>query len=158
MGIYGNAVDFGFPAEFLTEWARQHLFGEPTPDGLTHYAFRYSGQTCSWGRLQITSLMHALVRETAEGWVFERGWIDLPASDAGTHFMCEYQKSGMRMIAHLRETPEFTGQLLEQILAREVETNPQPCFCRKSMIDHKWRMMVATMLFAMQHHIGQDAA
>lgn len=147
-----------FSAAALTERLRADLCVEPQAGGRLLASLRYEGRTCSWGRLSIHALMRAILIQAGDELVFEKGWVELPVNDAGTHFMCERQRQAAALLEGLGAAPQLAGLTLRAILSRPAETNALPCFCRPPMVEHKWRLFAATLLLWQQGAVRQAAA
>jgi hypothetical protein len=145
-------IDYAITIKALGKWARQYLTCESDGDGVRHYRFRYMGNTCCDGGTPINSVMHAMIRPEPRGMVFERGWIEIEEDDPGLQAMCEFY--GRRWAFHdeLERPPAWSGQTLEEVLGETIaqaKINPAGCFCKPSQVNHKWRMVLSTIHYAL---------
>ena len=63
--------------------------------------------------------------------------------------MCFYRGDTTLLRAGLEANRPATGQLLDDLLAWNPETNPAGCLCTRANQDHKWRMVLHTIHFAL---------
>jgi len=76
-----------------------------------------------------------------------------PAKDhSGYCSMCAYLDKPGRSMAQLRIHQPLVDQLLSQALAWQTATSPAGCLRTRASQDHKWRIVLQTLHFALENH------
>jgi len=148
-------VDCQIPEGALRKWADQCLTCTHREEGKRRYRFTFSGSTCTDGGTPYNAALELVLEEKEPGIVVTEALIFFSAEDVeAARQMCEYQKRGEEFFVELQQSPTFCGRTLEEILAEPVPINPAGCFCTEPMINHKWRLALATV----HHALSLEAA
>jgi hypothetical protein len=144
-------VDYRIPKATLRKWADQCLTCLRDEEGQRRYRFAFEGSTCTDGGKPYTANMQ-IALDVSEGRVIVRDALiffseeDMPAAAQ----MCEYQQRGEEFFRQLQQPPAFCGRPLEEILAAPASLNPAGCFCTEPMVNHKWRLALSTVHYALE--------
>ena len=145
-------VDYDVPEEALRKWAGQCLECVQSGDAERTFRFRFEGSTCMNGGDPFTAELQIRLAREARGMVITEASIAFPAAQmeaAGA--MCAFRDRGQVFLDGLRTAPWFCGQTLEEALSRSVPTNPAGCLCTEPMVNHKWRLALCTLHYALNH-------
>jgi len=148
-------VDYGIPESALEKWADQCLTCLADEGDKRRYRFTFEGSTCMDGGDPYHAHMQMLLAGTERGVVMTDGLIFFAEEDMdAARKMCEYLSDGEAFFQALQKSPAFCGRTLEEILAEPLPVNPAGCFCTEPMINHKWRLALSTLHYA----LAQEAA
>ena len=142
--------DYRIPEDALRKWADGCLTCRHTGSGRRRYCFAYTGSTCVGGGDAFTANLQIVVEESARGPVVADALVAFPVEcRSAVRKMCEYQKRGEPFLDELQEAPSFCGKTIDEILAEREPENPAGCFCTPPMVNHKWRLALSTVHYAL---------
>ena len=145
-----NYVDYKIPETALRKWVDQCLTCLRDEAGERHYRFAFTGSTCNDGGKPYTANMQITVEGRGDRVMVRDALISFSEEDTpAAAQMCEYQKRGAALFRQLQQSPSFCGKSLEEILAAPTPLNPAGCFCTEPMVNHKWRLALSTVHYAL---------
>ncbi|MBT4497721.1 MAG: hypothetical protein HOC74_08365 [Gemmatimonadetes bacterium] len=148
-------VDYEIPETALGKWADQCLTCLADEGDKRRYRFIFEGSTCMDGGEPYNAHIQVLLEGTERGVVVADGLISFAEEDMdAAKKMCEYLGEGEEFFQALQKAPPFCGRTLEEILAEPMPVNPAGCFCTEPMVNHKWRLALSTLHYA----LAQEAA
>jgi len=68
----------------------------------------------------------------------------------GYHSMCAYLDNPGRYIAQLKAYRPLLGSPLHEALAWQTSVSPAGCLCTRASQDHKWRIVLQTIHYALE--------
>jgi hypothetical protein len=143
-------VDYGIPESALEKWVGQCLTCLANEGDKRRYRFTFEGSTCMDGGEPYNAHMQVLLEATERGVVVADALIFFAEEDMNAaQKMCEYLNDGEAFFQALQKSPAFCGRTLEEVLAEPMPINPAGCFCTEPMVNHKWRLALSTLHYAL---------
>jgi hypothetical protein len=68
----------------------------------------------------------------------------------GYRSMCAYLDNSERFMAQLQMYGPLVGGLLKDALSWKPQVSPAGCLCTRASQDHKWRIVLQTIHFALE--------
>lgn len=143
-------VDYAFPRKALARWARDLLDLKIRPDGTVAARFRFDGKTCSNGGIPLVFDYEVLLTHSPRGYRIVSTACRPAEGDAGHRRTCAYVSNPYGFLATLGEKHPMRGRLVDEILAWEPATNPAGCLCTPENRNHKWRIVLQTIHYALR--------
>ncbi len=140
---------YALPARTLERWASRRLTVTEAGDGRLHARFRFDGTTCSNMGLPLAFDFEVeLARETDTHRVLACRCAPA-AGDTGHRSMCGYLTAPEEFMNAIQEAPVWTGRTLDELMAWAPETSLTGCLCTRASRDHKWRVFIQTLHYAL---------
>jgi len=152
-------VRYSVNTRALKRWAEERLSLEVREDGTVDAVFRYDGTTCKNMGRPLTFLYSVKLGPRSSGYPILEQRCAPAAGDTGHAEMCEYLENPVRLMSAIeRETP-LNQQRLSSVLTWPRADCAAGCYCEMSSRDHKWGLVLETILYAlMQDDLEWDAA
>lgn len=134
-------------ARALERWCAERLRLRRGDDGVIEASFRYDGNTCT--NMGLAMAFDYIVRlgPREEGYPLRQQRCAPVAGDTGHRAMCQY---GEALMASIEEEKPLSGRPLAEVLAWRRPSSPAGCFCDAASRDHKWGLVLETILYALQ--------
>jgi len=149
---------YSYAPRVLKKWGDQQLKREGGTDGREHFMFTYQGSTCCNGGTPFTAILHVQLsgceRGNAASAVIERAWIEIPddQKEAASRMCASPGRTAaeaQKFFDQLARNADFSGEVLETVILREVPENFAGCFCGKPHTNQKWKAVLSTVHFAL---------
>ena len=142
--------DYAFGHRVLKKWARNRLSLRQGEDGVLTASFHTSGSTCANMGLPLAfDYETKLKRDNAGTFRFESFSCRPAEGDSNHRSTCQFLSNPDAFAAGISESPPLIGQSLEAALHWNPDVSPAGCLCLRSSRDHKWRIVVQTIHFAL---------
>ncbi len=150
--------EFAFPEKALSRWSRDHLTLSKTADGSVHARFLYHGTTCTNLGVPVTIPFDVdLVRTADKDYIVARASYSFDEELQGFRAMCAYL-TDPNSISGSSACPPLEGQRLSAALDWHPEVTPSGCVCSQTDRDHKWRIVLQTILYALSAPVESTAS
>lgn len=135
----------------LARWSSQRLTVSEADDGHLAARFRFEGSTCTnMGLLLAFDYEFRLARDNATYRVLDATC--RPAGgDRGHRSMCAYVEGPEQFMSAISEPPPWIGRTLDDLLNWNPETSATACLCTRACRDHKWRLALHTLHYALEN-------
>lgn len=147
---------YAFPRRALIHWQNERLQFTLPGDNRIYAKFHFHGTTCNnMGvpfDLEYTVELHA--DEMGRHRIVECS-CEPCTGDTGHQRMCESISQPEQFMTMMRAQPALSGRLIDEVLHWQPEVNPAGCLCQQSNRDHKWRMVLQTIHFALSHNLEE---
>ncbi len=144
-----SSPSYSVPERTLERWASRRLKVTDTGDGRLHARFRFDGTTCSNMGLPLAFDFEVeLARETDTHRVLACRCAPA-AGDTGHRGMCGYLTAPEEFMSAIQEAPVWTGRTLDELMDWAPETSLTGCLCTRASRDHKWRVFIQTLHYAL---------
>lgn len=139
---------YAFPAKALGRWTKEYLQLDTAADGTIVASFRYNGNTC--GNMGRPLKLDFTVRLSPGpvGLVIESCGCEPTIEGSSYQAMCASIQEGDGFLRTIRAERPLLGCLLEQVLEWNPVTTPSGCLCGREDRDHKWRIVLQTIHYA----------
>ncbi len=147
------SASYDFPEKALIKWrdGRLKVVGQPNNELLA--TFRLDGSTCTnMGTPLAFDYIIRLKREEQGGHRILSSSCEPAEGHVGYQSMCAYLDKPDRFMAQLRAHQPLEGQPLSKALTWQTPTSPAGCLCTRASQDHKWRIVLQTLHFALEEH------
>jgi len=133
----------------LERWAARRLRLETRADGTIHARFRYDGTTCvNMGRPLAFNYSVTLGPKEAGYPLLEQRCA--PAeNDTGHRSMCEYITDPEALMEAIDREKPLAGRPLADVFQWIRPSSPAGCYCDAASRDHKWRLVLETIHYAL---------
>jgi len=147
----GTSSSYAFPEKALTKWRDKRLQVTALPNNELLARFRLDGSTCTnMGVPLAFDYEVRLKREEAGGHRILSSSCEPAENHTGYQNMCAYLDKPDRYMTQLRAHQPLVGQLLSDALTWQSPTSPAGCLCTRASQDHKWRIVLQTLHFALE--------
>ena len=116
-------------------------------------SFRFDGSTCSNMGVPLVIDYHVyLERDGGNGYRITRSFCQPADNDIGYRSTCAYLENPARHMAQIESYQPFVGRSLHEVLAWNPPVSSAGCLCTHAHEDHKWRIVLQTIHFALESH------
>jgi len=146
-------ASYAFPEKALAKWRDGRLKVVAQPNNELLATFRLDGSTCT--NMGTPLAFKYEIRLKQEDGVGHRIISSTcgPAEDhIGYQSMCAYLDKPERYMTQLTAHQPLVGQPLSKALTWQSPTSPAGCLCTRASQDHKWRIVLQTLHFALEEH------
>jgi hypothetical protein len=106
----------------------------------------------------LSFLYHVKLGPRAEGYPILEQQCSPTAGDDGYTYMCSFVDDADALMAAIDTEKPLNGERLNAVLAWKREPSLAGCYCEASSRDHKWRIVLETIHFALvQRELAKDA-
>ena len=141
----------------LEKWSRERLNLNFLPDGSVEAKFRYEGTTCmNAGRPLEYDYLVQLAPRAEKFKILEMNCAPAPG-DSGHKFQCAYLNDAASFMREITGERPLLGRPLDDVLNWQRAYNPSGCYCDVPHREHKWRLVLEVIHFALARH-GQEMA
>jgi hypothetical protein len=138
---------YAFRPESLARWAREHLEIRELDPLTLECSFRYNGKTC--GGLEFPFELRLKLRPTVRGHQVTGGACTLLGPGRQPSLgVCAFAARGGGFLHELEGCP-WLGRTLDEALAWNPRVTPSGCLCEPADRDHKWRLVLQTVHYAL---------
>jgi len=139
---------YAFPAKALARWTKEYLQLDTAADGTIVASFRYNGNTCGNMGRPLKFDFTVRLSPGPVGLVVESCGCEPAIEGSSYQAMCAYIQDGDSFLQTIRAEKPLLGCLLEQVLEWNPVTTPSGCLCGREDRDHKWRIVLQTIHYA----------
>lgn len=144
--------EYAVSATVLKKWSQDRLKLTSREDGSHEAVFRFEGSTCSnFGHAIRTEFRVTLVPISPEDYLIVSSSCRPAADDEGCRRMCSYLASPETFLTSVEYHTPLNGMTLNQALSWKPEMTVAGCLCHRANQDHKWRNVIHTIHFALNH-------
>jgi hypothetical protein len=141
---------YAFPRKALERWQREYLRLDVADDGSVAARFLYQGNTCGNMGKEFTILFEVELDRNITGLSVAAARC-LPAAEGnGYRATCAALERPATFLSEIEKEQPFVGRCLDDVLEWEPDTTPSGCLCDRSDRDHKWRIVLQTLHFALR--------
>jgi len=142
----------------LQRWAQERLTLRDQPDGTVDAVFQYDGTTCTNMGRPLSFLYSMKLGPRAEGYPIREQQCSPAAGDDGYTHMCGFTSDADALMGAIAREKPLNGERLDAVLAWKHEPSGAGCYCEATSRDHKWRIVLETIHFALvQRELAEDA-
>ena len=141
---------YAFPEKALAKWRDKRLKVTAQSNNELLARFRFDGSTCAnMGVPLAFDFEVSLEREETGGHRIVSSSCEPAEGHTGYQSMCAFLDKPERYMTQLRGHRPLVGQMLSSVLAWQSPTSPAGCMCTRASQDHKWRIVLQTLHFAL---------
>src|SRR5581483_11284525 len=118
-------------------------------DGTVHAHFRFQGSTCSNGGIPLELLFNIHVGPRDEGRRILSAACAPAPGDTGCAQMCQASADPPGFFEQFGRFSQFVDRPLSEVAAWNPEINPAGCVCTEQNRNHKWKIALATVRYAL---------
>ncbi len=145
------SASYAFPEKALAKWRDKRLQVTALPNNELLAKFRLDGSTCTnMGTPLAFDYKIRLKREETGGHRILSSTCEPAENHTGYQNMCAYLDKPDRYMTQLRAHQPLVGQSLSNALTWQSPTSPAGCLCTRASQDHKWRIVLQTLHFALE--------
>ena len=142
----------------LLRWALERLTLRNEPDGSVEAVFRYDGTTCTNMGRPLSFLYRVKLGPRADGYPIREQKCSPGAGDDGYTYMCRFLDDADALMGAIDKEKPLNGERLDAVLVWKRGLTGAGCYCEASSRDHKWRIVLETIHFALvQRELSEDA-
>ena len=157
MTLNGNA-EYRTNKKALQRWAQERLTLHDQPDGSVDAVFRYDGTTCKNMGRPLAFLYRVKLGPRAEGYPIREQQCSPVPGDDGYTYMCRFVDDADALMSAIATEKPLNGERLDAVLTWNRDSSGAGCYCEASSRDHKWRIVLETIHFALvQRELAEDA-
>ncbi|MGB6042182.1 MAG: hypothetical protein WBF93_03395 [Pirellulales bacterium] len=151
-GVESNGVEprqYAFPERTLAKWSRDRLEVHESDSGY-QTRFRFDGTTCSSMGMPLAIEYNVDLKREQTGRYRIVASSSAPCEgDTGHRDMCAYRSAPERFMATIASEQPLLDEYLDDVFHWQPDVNPAGCLCLQSNRDHKWRIVLQTIHFAL---------
>lgn len=141
---------YAFPERALRRWSDERLRMKALANNKFSATFRFEGTTCSNMGMPLLFDYHLLLQRSPQNGFQIVDSRCFPAENhTGYEKMCAYLEHGEQFMSRLTTYCPLEGKPLSEALAWEPTTSPAGCLCTRASQDHKWRIVLQTINYAL---------
>jgi len=144
-----SQTQYGFPEKALRRWATEHLTLDNEPGGSLRAQFHFIGSTCSSGGVPLEFLFDVRLGPKSLEYPVLSASCQPCRNDEGHRAMCAFGASPDRFLSEIESWNELTGCSLSEVLSWAPDINPAACLCMPGNRNHKWKMVMQTVHYAL---------
>jgi hypothetical protein len=133
----------------LTRWRDGRLSVRHADDGGVEAVFDYEGTTCTNMGRALRFQYRVRLGPPSEGYPIREQHCGPSADDDGHTYMCQYARSGDRLLAEIDGDKPLNGQPLNDVLTWVRPSAAAGCYCDADSRQHKWGLVLETIHFAL---------
>lgn len=142
----------------LARWVDERLTLRTQPDGSVDAVFRYDGTTCMNMGRPLTFFYRVKLGPRAEGYPIREQECSPAAEDDGHTYMCRFIEDSDALMGAIEREKPLNGERLNAVLGWERAPSAAGCYCEAASRDHKWRIVLETIHYALaQRELTEDA-
>jgi hypothetical protein len=148
--VVHDRPEYAFAPRTLKKWSRERLTLIARSGGRLAASFRVSGTTCANMGLPLTFQYSVdLEPEPEGGFRIQNCRCEPAANDRNHRSTCLYLSDPDALQAGMAAKPPLEGQLIDDALHWSPDVSPAGCLCLQSSRDHKWRIVLQTIHYAL---------
>ena len=145
-----DAPAYAFPESALEKWTKERLRVRTVDEDRLRARFRFDGTTCNnMGLLLQFDYEVELARKDGAYRILACSARPVDG-DNGHRSMCAYMSHPERFMETVRAAPSGFGDRLDRVLHWRPETSPTGCLCTRGAQNHKWRIVLQTLHYALR--------
>ena len=146
-----NATTYAFPQKALTRWQEKRLSITAVGRGKIQATFRIDGSTCTNMGTPLAFVYRVCLEHEGNAGYRITSVSCAPAEEElGYQSMCAYLDNPERFMEGIANHQPLAGQLLHDAVTWEAATSPAGCLCTRPSQDHKWRIVLQTIHYALE--------
>ena len=152
-----SPANYAFPEKALMRWRDERLTIKAGRNKHLSAVFRWEGSTCTNQGMplafdyEVTMTHEPLIHENNAGYRIVSSSCKPAEKHTGYQAMCAYHDSSQRFMDQVRQYCPLEGNLLHESLSWDSPTSPAGCLCTRASQDHKWRIVLQTLHFALNN-------
>ena len=147
-----SPANYAFPEKALMRWRDERLTITAGRNKHLSAVFRWDGSTCTnLGMPLAFDYEVAITHENDAGYRIVSSACKPIEKHTGYQSMCAYHDDSQRFMDQLRQYCPLEGKLLHESLSWDPPTSPAGCLCTRASQDHKWRIVLQTIHFALNN-------
>jgi hypothetical protein len=144
---------YGFPDRTLQLWRNKRLRITAERGGELLATFRFDGSTCSnMGVALSFDYQVRLARNGSDGYRIVDCSCRPTEGHEGYLSMCAVLDDPERHMESIESYKPFLDRPLHEVLAWQASLSPAGCLCTRASQDHKWRIVLQTIHYALEKH------
>ena len=153
-----SPVEYAFPVKALTKWAAKRLTIEYLAEQQLAATFRFSGTTCAnMGRPFEFDFRIQATKEDGDTYRIGECTARPAEEDRGHRAMCAFLESRESFLASFETWDLPSGRTLDEMLQWSPDTSPAGCLCTLTSRDHKWRIVLHTLHYALHNTLHNES-
>lgn len=146
-----DTPSYAFPEKTLALWRDRRLTLTALSERELHARFRMEGSTCNNMGIPLSFDFDVLLfREPLQGYRIGSASCQPSGNHTGYQSMCAYLDNPDRCMNQLGTHRPLVGCLLKDVLSWNPQVSPAGCLCTRANQDHKWRIVLQTIHFAVE--------
>lgn len=145
---------YAFPERTLARWQEKRLSLTALSGGKVQAMFRTDGSTCTNMGVPLQFIYQVSLQREENSEYRITDVSCCPAEEStGYQSMCAYLGNPDRFMAELEDYRPLVGRPLSEAIGWKVSTSPAGCLCTRPSQDHKWRIVLQTVHYALQNKL-----
>lgn len=148
-----NSIDqkpsYAFAPRVLRRWAKDRLILEEDGPRQVKATFRFDGSTCSNMGRPLSFVFCAVLMEVSGEWKICSMQVRPAEEDQGHREMCGYLGRKALFLNEIEHEVILVGEPLASALDWNRDIAPSGCLCSQGNRNHKWRIVLQTIHFAL---------
>jgi len=145
-----TSSSYAFPEKALAKWRDKRLKVTAEPNNELLARFRFDGSTCANMGLPLAFDYEVRLQpEAAGGHRILSSTCEPAEKHSGYQSMCAFLDKPERYMTQLRAHQPLVGQSLSSALTWQSPTSPAGCLCTRASQDHKWRIVLQSVHYAL---------
>src|SRR3954471_13475929 len=142
-------ANYSVSVKALQRWSQERLSITTQDDGRIATVFCYEGTTCTNMGRPLQFHYHVTLGSREDGYpILEQSCGPAP-DDSGHTSMCRYLSDREQLMASIAVERPLHGQPLDDVIRWSPPNNPAGCFCEAESRQHKWRLVLETLHYAL---------
>jgi hypothetical protein len=147
------ASNYVFSNKALSLWREKRLHLKVLSHQQLVARFRFDGTTCNNMGVPIAIDYHvSLERNSGPGYRIVNCFCQPAEGDVGFRSMCAYLENPDQHQSQVESYQPLIGRPLDEALAWHPPVSPAGCLCSRASQDHKWRIVLQTIHYALVNH------
>jgi hypothetical protein len=148
-----STTEYAFSEKALSLWTRKRLQLKFQPNHKLAARFRFEGSTCNNLGVPLIFDYHVgLERDADNGYRITRCSCRPADVDIGCGSMCAYLDNPIEYMAQMESYKPLAGLSLSDALNWNPSVSQAGCLCTRASQDHKWRIVLQTIHYALTNH------
>jgi hypothetical protein len=147
------SASYAFPEKALCRWRDKRLQMTAQGNDELQATFRFDGSTCTnMGVPLAFDYVVKLKRNKDRGYDILGSDCEPAEDHIGYQSMCAYLDNPDRFMSQLKSHRPLAGRTLHEALTWRTPISPAGCLCTRASQDHKWRIVLQTIHYALESH------
>ena len=146
------SASYAFPERTLTRWRDKRLNVTALANDQFRAIFRLDGSTCTNMGIPLQfDYVVELQKEADNSYRITHSDCRPTENHNGYQSMCAYLDKPERYMSQLEAYRPLVGRPLHEALGWDPPTSPAGCLCTRASQDHKWRIVLHTLHYALEN-------
>ena len=150
-------TSYEFSLRGIRLWAETRLQLEELDNGQRCAKFKFNGSTCTNMGWPLEFEYEVVIDSAQEQYRILEMNCRAGTLHEGYKKMCSYIEKGEELTRRIAQEKPLIGQPLNDVLGWDANINPAGCLCSLSNRNHKWKVMLQTLHYAMVQHAKNTA-